>query len=99
MVGTTPFRIKAPRTLASLYRRRIRITRGNLEISAHPEFSRLPGSAERSRPWWTAVLAKPWLIPNAMLFAAVNTLARFAAMRQLRMRSRMDWARDETIRT
>jgi hypothetical protein len=98
VVDTEPFTIQAPWTLTSLYRRRIRITRGNLEIDLHPEFRNLPGSGERSPRWWTPVVKNPLLVPGAAVYAAVNVLAKIAARRQIRARQRMDWARDETIR-
>jgi hypothetical protein len=98
VVATSPFSIQAPRTLRSLFRRRVRICRGNLEIARHPELGTLPGSAERSTPWWTSVLKNPLLLPCAAVYVAVNGLARLAALRQVRNKARMDWARDETIR-
>lgn len=99
VVDTEPFGIQAPRTLRSLFRRRVRICRGNLEIEAHPEMARLPGGSERRKSWWHAVLTNPLLIPSAMVYVAVNGLARVLARRQVINKQRMDWARDETIRT
>lgn len=99
VVDTEPFGIQAPRTLRSLFKRRVRICRGNLEIEAHPEMARLPGGSERTKSWWHPVLTNPLLIPSAMVYAAVNGLARVLARRQVINKQRMDWARDETIRT
>jgi len=98
VVDTEPFTVQAPRTIASLYKRRIRISRGNLEIDLHPEFSKLAGSRDRHAPWWTSVVKNPLLIPGAVMYAVVNALAKVAARRQIRERQRLDWARDETIR-
>jgi glycosyltransferase involved in cell wall biosynthesis len=98
VVPTAPFRIKAPWKLGSLFRRRVRICRGNLEVAEHPEFNQLPGGHERSGSWWPAVISNPLLLPCALLFLAVNGTARLVAQRQLRAKRRIDWARDETIR-
>ena len=99
VVDTEPFGIQAPRTLRSLFRRRVRICRGNLEIEASPEMTRLPGGTERAKSWWHAVVTNPLLVPSALVYAAVNGFARILARRQVINKQRMDWARDETIRT
>jgi glycosyltransferase involved in cell wall biosynthesis len=99
VVDTEPFGIQAPRTIRSLFRRRVRICRGNLEIETRPDLSHLPGGIRRSKSWWHAAVFNPLLIPSTLVFAAVNGLARMIARRQLFRKERMDWARDETIRT
>lgn len=99
IVTTEPFVIRAPRTLSALYRRRVRINVGNLELLSHPEWGRLQGSAESSAPWWLVPLKKPHLIPAAIVYAAINLVALVEARWRLARRTRVDWARDNTTRS
>lgn len=96
---TEPMVLQAPWTLRALYRRRLRIYAGNLELAAHPEYGDLPGSREPSYQWWKPVLRDPRLVPGGLVYAAVNGLAKRAARRRLRQRGTVDWGRDDTTRS
>lgn len=99
VVATEPFVIQAPRTLASLLRRRIRIDQGNLELRTHPQFRSLPGRRESTPSWLRVPLAHPQLMLAAPVYAVVNLMAKIAARRRLARKGPVDWGRDETSRS
>ena len=99
VVETEPFVISAPRTISALFRRRIRIDLGNLELSSHPVFRRLPGAMEQSPGAWNVIAVNPLLIPHFIVYMLVNLMARRAARRRLRGKSKGDWGRDNTTRS
>jgi hypothetical protein len=98
VVPTDPVVIQAPWTLRALLRRRIRVYVGNLELAAHTGLPPLPGASERSGPWWRAVVDRPDLAPAALVYAAVNLVARLLATRSIRRAEPIDWGRDSTTR-
>lgn len=87
------FIIRAPRTLRSLYRRQVRIALGNLQLKAlgHPVTAPPPS-------WLGVVRSNPRLVPAAIIYAAVQTLAGLKARSLLRINSVRAWCRDETSR-
>jgi glycosyltransferase involved in cell wall biosynthesis len=95
---TEPFVVQAPYSLRALTRRRIRIYAGNLQIAAHPELGRLPGGEEPSRSWWRPVVRRPSLLPAAVPYLAVNTVAKLQARRLVRGARPVAWGRDDTTR-
>ena len=95
---TDPFVVQAPYNVRALTRRRIRIYAGNLQIAAHPELGRLPGGKEPSEPWWRSVLRCPSLLPAALPYVAVNTVAKLQARRLVRGARPVAWGRDDTTR-
>lgn len=99
VAAAEPFVVQAPWTLRALFRRRVRIYAGNMELSDHPEYRTLPGSRGQSASWWRGLLTKPRLVPSVCLYLAVNLLAKFVARRQLRRRRGIDWGRDDTTRS
>lgn len=99
VVPTEPMVLQAPWTLRALYRRRVRIYAGNLELAAHPDFAALPGAGEPAYQWWKAVLRDPRLVPGGVVYAVLNGLARRAARQRLRGRGAVDWGRDDTTRS
>jgi glycosyltransferase involved in cell wall biosynthesis len=98
VVATEPTIVEAPRTLRALFRRRIRVCRGNAQLFNHPEFRSLPGNHEPAIAWWRVVLANPTLIPAAIVYAVINTGAHLVAYRHRRSTGPVDWARDNTTR-
>ncbi len=96
---TDPFVVQAPWSVRALVRRRVRIYAGNMQIAAHPELGRLPGGQEPSEPWWRAVLRRPSLVPAAVPYLAVNTVAKLQARRLVRSARPVAWGRDDTTRT
>jgi hypothetical protein len=70
-----------------------------MQIAAHPELGRLPGRQEPSEPWWRAVLRRPSLVPAAVPYLAVNTVAKLQARRLVRSARPVAWGRDDTTRT
>lgn len=99
VVAADPFVIQAPRNAASLLRRRIRIDQGNLELRAHPEFRNLPGGLEPRKSWWQVPMARPYLLPAALVYAVINLVAKIAARRRLGRKGPVDWGRDDTSRS
>ena len=74
------FTTRAPRTLTTTFRRRVRITQGNKQL-ARQAGRRM----EVPRPSWVDVLRRhPYLLPAASVFLPVNFVADRAAERNLR---------------
>lgn len=97
VVTTDPTVVETPRTLRSLFRRRVRVAIGNLQLRSRLDFS-LPGLSEPKQPWWLAVVKRPKLIPSGLVYAIVNLAAELVARRQLSVKRSVDWGRDETTR-
>jgi glycosyltransferase involved in cell wall biosynthesis len=98
VVATDPFVVQAPYSLRALVRRRTRIYAGNMEIAAHPTLGALPGGREHTAPWWRALVDHPRLLPKAVPYLAVNTIAKLQARRLVRGSRPVAWGRDETTR-
>lgn len=96
-----PFVIRAPRSLRVLLRRRIRMERANRELIAHPDYRTLPGVREGLAPgWWRNIIsAGPWLIPNVLVYTAIELTAMVAARWQLHRTRSVAWGRDHTTRS
>lgn len=91
-VGAT-FTIRAPHDLRSIYRRRVRIAVGNLQLQRAGSRRSAPG------PSWKGVLfRRPWLAPAVLLYLTINGLAQVRAERLLRAGSTGGWNRDRTAR-
>lgn len=89
-------RIAAPRTMADLVRRRVRVATGNAQID------RLGMRASRSHTSLRTVVGivarRPSLAPNAIVFLGVTVVARVLAGRQVRRGDFATWLRDESSR-
>lgn len=87
------FTIRVPRDLRSVYRRQVRISRGNLELAALGRRPDVPGPA-----WHQALRARPLLAPAAAVYVAVNTAARLRARHLSSSGRPVVWSRDESSR-
>jgi glycosyltransferase involved in cell wall biosynthesis len=88
------FRISAPRTATALFRRRIRISAGNLELVA-----RTGQTPQPPGPDWKAVAqADRRLWPAATVYAGVNAAAKLAARRRARAGTSGNWHQDRSSR-
>jgi len=99
IVDTDPTLVEAPFTLRALFRRKVRVTIGNMELRARAGDQPAAAAAEVGIPWWRVVLGRPTLIPAGVVYAFVNAAAHYAAHRQLRRKGSIDWARDGTTRS
>jgi AhpD family alkylhydroperoxidase len=100
VIDTDPTQVEAPWTLNAVLRRRIRVSIGNLELLARPDNHNHLAQQRNSPRWWRAVISRPWLLPAAVVFAAVNAYAEFIARRRFRSeRGAHDWGRDDTTRS
>jgi glycosyltransferase involved in cell wall biosynthesis len=100
VVATEPFIVQAPWTVRALFRRRVRINVGNMELSTHLEIQEiLPGRAEKADPWWRDVINNPLLYPAAIMYASINLVASCVAKKQLRGKGPIEWGRDDTTRS
>ncbi|MCW2540852.1 MAG: glycosyltransferase [Frankiales bacterium] len=92
-VGAT-FSIRAPRTLRATLHRRVRIVEGNLRLH-----SATGARMDVPAPYWHQVVRRnPRLAPNALVYIAVNALARQIAVRRIRRGAVQSWNRDDTSR-
>ncbi|MFD6176646.1 MULTISPECIES: glycosyltransferase [unclassified Isoptericola] len=87
------FRVRPPRTLRALYRRRVRIVVGNRQLAARGSTLRPPAPS-----WRQVVRAEPRLVAAGAVYAAVNAAAVLRARRLLRAGSVGGWNRDDTSR-
>lgn len=89
-------RIAAPRTMADLVRRRVRVATGNAQID------RLGMRASRSRTSLRTVVGivarRPSLCAKAIVFLGVTVVARALARQQVRRGDFTTWLRDESSR-
>jgi glycosyltransferase involved in cell wall biosynthesis len=85
------FTTQAPRTLYATFRRRIRTTQGNKQLT------RQTGRRiETPPPNWRDVLRRrPYLLPAAFVFLPVNLAADRVAERRLHV-GRVEWNRDDS---
>ena len=90
VVQTDATLVQAPHTVRALFRRRVRVCIGNQQLRTTQ-----PG---RILPWWRVIVAHPQLLPNAVVYATINLLARIAAGRQQRGNNPVQWGRDDTTR-
>lgn len=90
VVHTDATHVQAPHTVRALFRRRVRVCIGNQQLKA--------GQHGRRLPWWRVIVAHPQLLPNAIVYATINLLARIAAGRQQRGNNPIHWGRDDTTR-
>ncbi|SDI99394.1 Glycosyl transferase family 2 [Frankineae bacterium MT45] len=88
------FTIRAPRTVPSLVKRRVRIVAGNIELERktglHPQHDG-PG-------WLSVVRHNPRLAFAAPFFVGVNTYASLAARRRAKSGTAGPWSRDLSTR-
>lgn len=89
--------VHAPRTLADLMRRRVRVVTGVTQIE-HDESA--PSSTARTRPADLLAMVRraPGMAPRVTVFAVVTVLARLRARRVARRRDYSTWLRDESSR-
>jgi glycosyltransferase involved in cell wall biosynthesis len=100
VIATDPTTVEAPRTLAAVVRRKIRVNIGNLELAARPDGHNHRANERSGKPWWRAVLSRPALIPAGIVYGAVNAWAALIARRRFRtVTGAHDWGRDDTTRT
>jgi glycosyltransferase involved in cell wall biosynthesis len=90
VVQTDATLVQAPHTVRALFRRRVRVCIGNRQLMTSEPGPRLP--------WWRVIVAHPQLLPNAIVYATMNLLARIAAGRQQRGNNPVQWGRDDTTR-
>lgn len=87
------FTLRAPRNLASTYRRRVRIVQGNKQLEATGRTMEVPG------PFWHQVLRRdPRLVLSAFIFLPVNLLAARTADKRLQAGGQVNWNRDTSRR-
>jgi glycosyltransferase involved in cell wall biosynthesis len=96
--ATDPVVVEPPRSLRSLLRRRTRVYVGNMQVAADPALAALPGADDRGTAWWRVVLARPSLVPAAVPYVAVNSVAKLRARRVARRAGPVAWGRDDTTR-
>ena len=102
-----PFVLHAPWTLRAVLRRRIRMFRANRELSAHPDYRRLPGTSElASRHLGESALAElrvlaadPRLLPSTVMYRGTDIVAMVAAGWRARAVRPVAWGRDHTTRS
>lgn len=88
------FSIRAPRTVRSLTRRRIRIVAGNVELATETGHRMQPPG-----PGWRAVVQnKPSLLPALPVFLGVNVVGALLARRRAAAGTRGSWGQDLTSR-
>jgi glycosyltransferase involved in cell wall biosynthesis len=88
------FTIRAPRTLRSIYRRRIRIVAGLMQLRQHGTPLVAPPPS-----WRDVVRTRPGLAWAAAVYAGVNAAAAVQARRLMRSGGPTTWNRDETSRS
>lgn len=98
-VDSARVRVVAPATLADLVKIKTRSRLGGFELAErYPELMR---GERREKDYAGAIRAlvlRPWLWPHALVYGAVNLVARGRARRQLRRRAGYVWERDASSR-
>ncbi len=88
------FRIMAPRTARALFRRRIRISAGNLELERAVDSVPAPPG-----PYWSDVARRDrGLVASSAVYAGINAVAKMAALRRVRSGTAGAWHTDLTVR-
>ncbi|WP_157749167.1 glycosyltransferase family 2 protein [Jatrophihabitans sp. GAS493] len=88
------FTIRAPRTVATLVKRRVRIIAGNIELERKTGLQ-----PQHDGPGWLSVVwHNPRLAFAAPFFVGVNTYASLAARRRARAGTAGPWSRDLSTR-
>ncbi|HET9654093.1 MAG TPA: glycosyltransferase [Kineosporiaceae bacterium] len=87
--------VRCPRTTAALLRRRARTARGNTELRRLGTGA--TSTADTVREVVRIVLARPRLLPAAVVFAVLTVAGRFVGRRQ-RRRGSTAWGRDDSSR-
>lgn len=88
------FTVRAPRTLRATLKRRVRITLGNLQLTARTgRTMQVPGPG-----WRDVVRAEPRLLPAAVIYVIVNAIATTQARARLRKGATYNWNRDDSTR-
>lgn len=101
-----PFVLQAPWTMRAILRRRIRMFRANLELSAHPIFRTLPGTAELASNYvlrsvvaeLRAMATDPRRVPDTVVYRGIDILAMVAARWRARVARPVASGRDHTTR-
>jgi hypothetical protein len=96
IVSEATVRVRCPRTVGALLRRRARTARGNTELRriGTPSTS----TADTVREVARLATAHPRLLPSAAVFMVVTIAARFVGWRQRRTTS-TNWGRDDSSRS
>lgn len=89
--------VRAPRTIADLIRRRVRVATGVAELHRH-----LPTAVDSQRTGWSdlaRILARdPLIAPKVAVFLAVTAVARWRARAAIQSGDFATWLRDESSR-
>ncbi len=96
VVGDAVVRVVAPRHLADLVRRRVRVITGNAQADAAG--LRRPDSSTSWRDLRHLVATHPTLAPKVPVFLAVTAASRLLARRAIRSGDFTTWLRDESSR-
>jgi glycosyltransferase involved in cell wall biosynthesis len=98
VVQTDATVVQAPHTARALFRRRVRVCIGNMQLTSASH--RGPEKAvEHGRlPWWRVILVHPQLLPDSMVYITFNILARIAAGLHQLGKAPVHWGRDDTTR-
>lgn len=99
VVPTTPTVVQAPYTVRALFRRRVRVCIGNIQLAKRLLETSAPGLREDRVQWWRVAMTKPASIPHSLVYASFNALARMVAGHQLRRKGPVHWGRDDTTRS
>ncbi|ERG64530.1 hypothetical protein L332_08725 [Agrococcus pavilionensis RW1] len=89
--------VQAPRSTRALYRRLVRVRRGNAELRTAAARGAVGATVRGSDRWaWLrdVVGPRPWLAPAAVPYVALTAAAAAGALRT----GRGDWGRDQTTR-
>jgi glycosyltransferase involved in cell wall biosynthesis len=90
-------KIRVPRTVSDLIRRRIRAAQGNVELAARSD-GRSDTSASSARQLLHLAHTRPALWPSLPVFVAVTVVARLRARQMRRQGQSHAWLRDESSR-
>ena len=96
-VGAVTVVVESPRTTGSLFKRLVRVRRGNAEMRRAAAEGGVDSVVRRSDRWsWLrdVVLRQPWLALDAVAYVGITMLAAYRARRA----PRGDWGRDESTR-
>jgi Glycosyl transferase family 2 len=89
--------VRAPRTIADLIRRRVRVATGVAELHRH-----LPTAVDAQRTSWSDLIRivreRPTLAPKVAVFLGVTAVARWRARAAIRSGDFGTWLRDESSR-
>lgn len=97
VVPTDATIVQAPWTLRALFRRRVRVCVGNMQLS-QAEFQTLPGRAELPVSRWRLAMDRPLQIPGIFVYLFVNLVALQVARWRVRRKGPINWGRDNTTR-